>query len=190
MSVPHYGVSAQVYDGDKALTTQTFSELNSKNGRQYQASLYNPAFANGAITYVVIVVGSEDVLIKGINTQFTGSLIAATTFKNPTYTGGTPLTYYNFNDRDSVPGTLELLVGASVTVEGTQVGPTLYSIGGPTTGNRAQTSISLPQGAERVFAAGETYLFKIENMSGEEIKTSTLATWYQGPISTNVTLEA
>lgn len=179
-------IQPEVTGGDQAVTIQTFSELNSKTGRQYQIGLYNPALAVGANADLIIVVGDEDVIIKGVSTQFTGELISATTYKDPVYTGGTPLPYYNFNDRDAVPGTLQLLAGATVTSPGTQVGPTLTSIGAPTSGNRVQTSISLPQGAERIFPAGGTYLFRTINLSDEIIKTSTVATWYQGPISTQV----
>ena len=180
-------INEPLIDGDKAVTVQMFTELNSRTGRQYEASFYVPALASGASADVVIVVGAEKMLIKDISVQFESDEIQTQLFRGPSYTGGTEIPVFNLNDGGAVPDDVELLAGASVTDTGTAVGPAVRSLGvAPGFILPRQTSLGQGVGVERVLADNATYLYRITNTNGATTRIAGLATWYQGPISTEI----
>jgi hypothetical protein len=67
MSFDHGGYDPRTIDGNKAVTTQPFTELNSKRGVQYEAAFYLASLAASGVTNIIIAVGaSNPVLIKDI----------------------------------------------------------------------------------------------------------------------------
>lgn len=191
MTIPRFGISYQVYDGNKAITTQNFTELNSKLGNQFEASFYAEGVDTGASVDLVFQVGSShDVLIKDIVAEFNSNQAQSMLYKNPTFTGGAVVDIYNLNERDSNPADVTIISGVNTTVAGTQVAPTITTIGSDGNGNKLISTTSLTSGAERVLAKGVTYLYRITNTGSASADVSGLATWYQGPLSTQTTLEA
>lgn len=191
MTIPRFGISYQVYDGNKAITTQNFTELNSKLGNQFEASFYIGGVAIGASVDLVFQVGdSYDVLIKDIVAEFNSNKVQSMLYKNPTFSGGAVVDIYNLNERDSNPADVTIIGGVNTTAVGTQVAPTITTIGSDATGNRAISTTNLTSGAERVLSKGVTYLYRITNTGSGSADISGLATWYQGPLSTQTTLEA
>lgn len=191
MTIPHFGVSYQVYDGNKAITIQGFTELNSKLGNQFEASFLAEGIAPDANVDLIFQVGSsDDVLIKDIIAEFNSDQVQTMLYKNPTFTGGTAIDIYNLNERDGKPEDVIILGGATVTDTGTQVAPTITSLGSTEVGNRVVSTAGLTSGAERVLAKGVSYLYRITNTGAANSDISGVATWYQGPLSTQTTLEA
>lgn len=99
------GYDPRTIDGNKAVTVQPFTELNSKSGRQYEAAFYIPSLPDGATADLAFTVGAEPVLIKDIETQFASVAVSVQFFKSPTFTGGTVVDVYNLNDAGEVPMT-------------------------------------------------------------------------------------
>lgn len=174
--------------GNAAITAQSFTELNSKLGTQYEAAFFSgtPLAQGNSIDLVFIVGPSHDVLIKDIITQFNSEQIQTAIYKSPTYAGGASVPVYNLNDRDAKASDVTILGGATVTNTGTQIGPTITTIGSTSSGNRAISTVSISPNAERVLARGETYLYRITNTGSADALISGVATWYQGPLSTQL----
>lgn len=183
-------INEQLIDGPKALTVQSFTALNSKKGSQYEAAIYLPVLAPNTASDLVFVVGDDPVLIKDIQIQFDSNRFSTQVFRNPTYTGGSPVTIYNVNDEQAIPPTSSILAGVTISATGTAVGPEISSLGSDGIGNRVISARSSDVGAERVMWPGATYLFRLSNKSLlDPTRVSGLATWYQGPLSTETPLE-
>lgn len=180
----------ELFDGFKAITVQPFTEVNSKLGRQYQASFFQPALAAGSSADIVIIVGSSPMVFKDIQVSFDSTLVSAQIFRGPTYSGGSPINIYNMNDEQAVAPVASLLGGVTTTATGTAVGPEIYSLGGEGIGNRTIGSVFQGSGVERILWPGETYLYRITNKDATlPSRITGVATWYQGPLSVNVGLE-
>lgn len=177
----------RVVDGNKAITSQSFTELNSKTGRQYEASFYDDALAASGVADIAFEVGDDPVLMKDVAIQFTSLVISLQVFKGPTFTGGNAITIYNMYEGGAVSPTSTVTGNVSTSDAGTPISPTEYSLGATAQGNRLISSGAGGVGVERVLSAGETYLFRITNEDDTNASMiAGLATWYQGPISVNI----
>lgn len=183
-------LAEQLFDGNKAITAQSFLELNCKTGNQWETSRYNPAMPANSVTDTVIATGSEYVLVKDLIINFDSLLFGVQWFKGTTYTGGTPRTIYNMrDDAGTVPG-VQLLDGATVTSIGTAVGPMIHALGTETSGNRRTTPFTPQLGIERVLSPNSVYAFRSSNLDAvNPSRVSSIATWYEGPLSTDTPLE-
>lgn len=183
---PFDGIDPRVYVGTQAFTTQSFTEANCKNGVQYELTTFNATFAAGAVTDFILTTGSKPVLIKNRQFTFTGSQLNTTIYKNPTYTGGTVVPYYNLSDINPVAGTVVIRGTPTVTSPGTQIAPTFTLLGSiPQTGQAVTTTSAENslRGLERVLAPNTTYLFRTINTSAATMLITTQATWYEGGLS-------
>jgi len=189
----HYGIrrfpysDPRVVDGEKAFTVQPFAELNSKRGTQYESAFYLASLAAGAHVDLAFIIGLGRVLIKDLSLQFDGTEIATQIFKTPTYTGGTALPVFNMNDQNAVAGTVSILSGVTASATGAAVGPQIRALGTVENGNRAQSSIAANVGVERVLSQNATYLYRVTNTGTEASRIAGVTTWYQGPLSVEVT---
>lgn len=184
------GLPTQLFDGNKAMTVQSFIELNCKLGNQYQLGFYNPSIAPNGSAYLAMEVGaSNHVLIKSIYSQFRSQLIASTLFKSPALSAGAGLVLPHFNMRDF--GTtngdvvIKYIQEADVISEGVQVGATNYALGDDSNKpSPGATGVGLLQDIERVLEKGNTYLYRIQNLDQSNATALTgTATWYQGELS-------
>lgn len=180
-------LNPDIQGGNQAVTFQPFTELNSKLGTQYEAAFYVPTISASGFVDLVFEVGpSFPVLIKGLQAQFKSDLLQATVYRDPVFTGGVEITVYNLNDAGAVPDDVRLLSGVSVSDTGTQVSPTITTLGSSGTFvSPASSTLSVEGGVERVFEKGTTYLYRITNAdTNDSTPLAGLATWYQGPLST------
>ena len=180
---PTLGPPEGVYTGSRALTVQSYIESNCKNGAQYELTTYTAGVASGAIRDFIIITGDKPVLLKNRLFQFTGERITTSVFRGPTYTGGTPIAYYNLNDINPVAGTIQVLGTPTVTSVGTQVSPTTDILGNLPQGGQSFTATEAESGVvglERIFRPNTTYLFRTINNSAAAINISSRSTWYEG----------
>lgn len=178
-------IDPRVYVGTQAFTTQSFIEANCKNGVQYQISTYNGAFGAGATTDFIVSTGSKPVLIKNRHFIFDGSLITTTVFKNPTFSGGTIIPYYNMSDINPVTGLVVIRGTPTVTSTGVQVSPSVNLLGSIPQGGQSITSTDAQsdvEGLERVLAPNTNYLFRTVN-NGVLCRISTISSWFEGALS-------
>lgn len=182
-------VDPGVYVGVEAFTTQSFVEANCKNGTQYEISTYDANFVNGTNRDFVVITGSKPILIKNRVFQFTGSQLTVNIYRNPTYTGGTPLTYYNMSTINPVVGLAQILGAPTVSAVGTQIAPTTVLLGNvPQTGQAIVTTNdeSSVRGLERVLAPNSVFLFRTTNSSPIAMALSSKNTWYEGDLSSTI----
>jgi len=181
-------LSPQLIDGDKALTTQTFTELNSKSGSQFEAAIYEANLASGETADVIVQTGDDPLIFKDVIAGFDGDHLSTQWFRNPDYTGGSEIPAYAFNDEGADPQLFTLLGGATVADPGTPVGPKIHTIGTDGQANRRVSTVSEAVGVERILASNAVYLFRFTNENNSDTRLTAAATWYQGPLSTNVEL--
>ena len=183
---PYAGVPSSVFDGNKAITVQSFSELNSKRGNQFEVAFANPSFPANSSAYYIVQTGSLPVIIKSQIFQFTFGEASTQIFRDPTFTGGNPLPIYNYNDiTPAAPEVVFLIGGVVVTNEGVPVSPAVVTYGTAGGGNQRVPSVGASTGSERVLAPNTTYAFKGENLTNQEGKTSGVINFYEGPLSVN-----
>lgn len=183
---PSEMLSPRVLVGLEALTTQSFIEANCKNGVQYELATYDTAFLVGANREFILITGSKPLLVKSRVFSFTGDEISTVVYKNPTYTGGTPVPYYNLSDINPTPGEAVLLGTPTVSNAGTQISPIYRLLGSLPQGGQA-VSVTEAEGSvpdlERVLAPNTTYLFRTTNTGTVTSKFSSKNTWYEGHLS-------
>lgn len=176
----------RVYTGLKALTVQSFSESNSKNGTQFNTQARLVSVAAGGTLDLLITTGSKPVLTKGLLVQFTGTQIETTLYKGVTASGGNTIPTYSLNT-DTFPS-MQAVVKANtptaftITVAGTQVSPNEFFYGIADQGNKATPSL-IAGGTERVLAPNTTYLRRIWNRGASACIIDFEATLYEGELS-------
>lgn len=175
-------VPSGLYEGQRAMTVQNYTEANVKLGVQYELSNYEPSFSNASPTDFIIITGQNPILIKGLLWQFDGIGFTSTLYSSPSYSGGTAVSYFNKNTRNPVQGTVQFLSSPVVTAEGTQVSATRTILGSSGTGNSivTTTQIQEPEGIETVLSPNSTFLLRRESIDTNPQRISTYATWYEG----------
>ncbi|MCY1435908.1 hypothetical protein D9M71_520190 [compost metagenome] len=161
------------------MTMQNFTEANVKNGVQYEVSSNTAELANGAHIDTIFITGDQPVLIKNRIVQFSGVSLLTRVFRAPTYTGGSPVPYFNLDDISPVTGGVQVIGGATVTDTGVEFGAPTYSIGSAGVGNSSLSTYST-QGIERRLRPNTTYLQRITNDSGATQRVSGYLSWYEG----------
>jgi len=168
--------------GFRAVTTQSYVEANVKNGAQWEVGLYDPVFPSLAVNDVVIITGSVPIVLKGRALRFDGLGLMTSTFEAPAYSGGTPIPFYNLNHRNQATPEIQILGGTTVTDDGVQLSANKYFLGSDAVGNTITSSEGFEaQGAEFIFAANTTYLFKITSIDDTSTqRVFSYVTWYEG----------
>lgn len=193
------GLSPQgLFEGLRAITTQSYTEANVKNGAQFSASTYLTGLTAGEFIDVIVVTGAKKVLIKGqlISLRDSGDLIIDW-YKAPAYTGGQNLSagVYNQSDVNRLPSTVQLFGVAptnpatgdyspndatkpNVSNIGTKIAPTLVTLGIAGQGS-SQNSRAASEGLEMVLDANSTYLFR-RTAVGATAAMFGFSTWFEG----------
>lgn len=180
-SIPEQNTPSAIYGGDMAVTVQSYTPLNVKRGTQWEFSTYNPTFAGGSTRYYVVITGSKPALIKGRAVYFTGAGLRLSTYRDPVYTGGTPVTFYNCNYRNPVAAELQILVDPSVTSEGVKIAADKHPLGTSPVGSASTSTLTNEGGdLEYLLDANSTYLFSTTNLDAGAIRVSSFTTWYEG----------
>lgn len=177
-------IDSRVYTGLQAFTTQSFSEANSKNGTQYEASDKVANLGVGANRDTILITGNFPIIIKSRQIVFNGTSIVARVFKNPTYSGGVVVPYYNLSDLNPVTGTVVVKGAPTVTSTGTEFAAPTYGIGSTGQGN-SEISTYTATGNERILAPNSTYLLRLTNDSAAIQDVAVYISWYEGILSSN-----
>lgn len=176
---PADGMPEGLFTGTRAVTVQNYVEANVKNGVQFESSSLSSAVAAGGIVDVVFITGVKPVIVKARQITFNGANATVRVYREPEYTGGSPGSPYNLNDRNPVASTSTILTGASVSSPGTEFGAPSFLIGSTGVGQTA-TSTYAVAGQERVLRANTTYLLRITNTSGAAQDFASYLSWYEG----------
>lgn len=170
----------KVLVGLRALTVQSYTEANVKNGLQYETSSDVVALtaSTGRID-IIMITGSKPVIVKSRVIDFVGKKIRSSVFRAPTYSGGTPATIYNLNDINPIVTTVSVLSGATITNTGVEFGAPNVIYGSDLQGNSVQGTFAV-SGQERVLRSNTTYLLRLENLGDTVANVASYLTWYEG----------
>lgn len=169
-------VPAGAFGGDRAMTVQSYLDVNIKAGMQFEGSTLL-TMAGLSVNYTVFVTGALPVILKGRYLTYSGVGVSGEVRKAPTYTGGTSAPYQNANDINPQVGLSTILVGAAVTGLGTEPFAPTYSFGGDSQQNKGGSGLL---GGEKVLAANTTYLLVITSLDSQSQQVSSFLSWFEG----------
>lgn len=181
------GFPPLAFEGLRALTTQNYTEANVKNGVQYEASALNLAVpaspAAGSNIDIIVTTGLKPVLIKLRSIDFNGLKMEARVYKDPAFSGGTIVPYFNMNLRNPVPGTIVAKANGPtplvITSVGTECAAATYGMGSTGQGQTVLGTYKV-SGIERLLAPSTSYLLRITNTSASPQDIATYLSWYEG----------
>lgn len=168
------------FSGLRALTVQSYSEANAKNGTQHEGSTILVDFAAGASNDTIFLTGSLPVSLKARIINFDGTGVKGEVFTGPTYTGGTPAEYQNASDINPVVGLSQIIVGSTVTDDGDLVFAPSYSFGNSS--NQGKGGIGAALGSEKLLKPNTAYLFRLTSLDTGTQNISSLLSWYEGEL--------
>lgn len=168
------------FTGNRALTTQDYTEANVKNGLQYYLQDKLPIIAAGGTHNIHFRTGAKPVIVKSRDFYTNGDSVSYQIFKAPTgVTGGAALAVQNYNDYlTPIPTTVAVTAGVSVGSPGTPWGDpqNIYNAG--SVGQRIGSG--LPPGGERVLAPNKSYLVQVINNGSGNAQADWFLSWYEG----------
>jgi hypothetical protein len=171
---------AGCFSGTRALTTQSYTEANSKNGTEHEGSTLLLAVAGGSSNDTFFVTGALPVSLKGRVIGYTGDGVTAEIFTGATYTGGASVPYQNASDINPVSGLSQIIVGATVATEGALAFAPNHLIGN--TSIQGKGTAAVISGREHLLKANTTYLFRLTSLDTTAQDITSLLTWYEGDL--------
>lgn len=171
------GFPSGVFEGFRAITTQSYDEANKKNGTQWEASRLL-TLAGEAIVYSIILTGSKPVDLKSRVLGYTGLGVVGRIFKAPTYTGGTTDPWYNLNTEVSGQPLAQLISAPTVSNNGTQIGADIHGIGPASQIAKGSTPYHL--GANRILTPNTAFLLEIQSLDTAPQEVTARLEMYEG----------
>lgn len=166
----------EAFGGDRAITVQTYLDVNIKLGAQFEGSTLL-TLEGGGINYTVFITGSLPVILKGRYLTYSGAGIGGDIYKAPTYSGGVVTPYQNGNDINPKAGLSSILVGATVQQLGTLKFAPTYSFRGDSPQSKGGEGVL---GGEKILAANTTYLLVLTSLDTLQQKASSFLSWFEG----------
>lgn len=168
-----------IYEGTRAVTTQGYVEANTKLGVQFEGSVLL-TIGGSASNDTIFLTGSKPVSLKGRKISYNGEGVTAEIYASPTYTGGSPVTYQNANNKNPAVGESQIIVGATITDEGTLAFSPIHSLGnsGFFGGGSQVPGIE----SERILAPNTPYLLRLINLDGAAQQVASHLSWYEGDL--------
>jgi len=160
------GIPMSVLAGRNAITTQTYSEANRKNGDQFVASRKLTA-TNGQVINSIIQTGTKPIDLKSREFAYSGLGLDADIYEGATYTGGVNDPIYSANGITPNSFDFQLKSGITVTDIGTKFAATIYAFGESSQQSRGSTLTAL--GSNYILAPNTSYLLRIVSNDNQDI---------------------
>lgn len=145
---------------------------NTYSGRAWEAQRLVEPMATGQRATSILKTGSLPVLLKARVFAYTGDGLTVNIYRNPVYTGGAPDPVYNMSSLSDVVLESKLLVGFTLTDDGTPAAATMSLIG-PASAQGAGSVLSR-FGSNRVLAPNTSYLLTFTSLSNAQTVTARL----------------
>lgn len=169
-----------VFQGLRAMTVQSYTEANSKLGVQHEGSTLLSGVAGLSSNDTFFVTGALPVALKGRVIGYTGNGVKAEIFTGATFTDGISVPYQNASDINPVAGLTQIIVGATVSDEGTLAFAPDYLIGN--TSNQGKGASGAIIGREKLLKRNTIYLFRLTSLDNQSQDITSLLTWYEGEL--------
>ncbi len=163
----------------RALRDGSIIQEGTRTGRLYNASRRVTAVVAGANIDSIFTVGALPVYLFQREVGRSGLGVSASIYRGPTFTGGTLDPVYSVNDLtgDGDLSTIQLRIGPTVTVVGTQTIATSYAIGN--TSNQGQGGIA--ELKQPLYMLPNTaYLLRITSLDSQAQDITASIAWYEG----------
>ena len=108
--------------GLRAINTQSYVESNTKLGTQFYMQVHVPSIAASSSFSFGFTTGALPIIIKDRQMSAFAVSVTLQLFKQPTFSGGTPVVIQNYNDINPVATTVTVAKGVTVTSSGTPWG--------------------------------------------------------------------
>lgn len=156
---------------------------NTYSGQAWEAQrvVSNMALAQRATS--IFKTGALPVLLKARVFAYTGDGLTVNIYRNPVYTGGTPDPVYNMSSLTQEVLLSQLLVGFTLTGDGTPAAATMSLIG-PASAQGAGSVLSR-FGGNRVLAPNTSYLLTFTSLSNAQNVTARLE-FFEGIVDYSV----
>jgi len=179
MSYP--GVTPKgLYSGERAITSQSYTEANIKNGSQFEGSADFGTVATATELKTVFLTGALPVSLKGRTVSFTGEGVQAEVYKAPVYSGGSPAAYQNATDISPNTGISQIIVGATITNDGSLLFAPIYAFGNAS--NQGKGGVLTLVEPEHILAPNTAYMLKITSLDSGNQKIASHLSWYEGEL--------
>lgn len=177
-------IDPNVYSGLAAFTVQDYTEINSKNGTQYETQIVFTSIQPEETVNFTFYTGDDPVIVKFRKLTGEYSDITYDIYKNTVFTGGDVNVYGNLNDVNPVTGSVEIFENVTITDNGQLIPPSRNILG---SGLNKTVTYGTPEG-ERILDAGVTYSVLITNNSNSNAIPKLIVDlgWYQGPIDVEI----
>lgn len=169
---------AGVATGERAITVQFYTEANAKLGVQHEGSAIFENVPGGWIGNTIFKTGALPVALKGRLINFDGVGVKGEIFTGATYTGGTSAPYQNASDINPVVGLSQIIVGATITNDGTLAFAPTYAFGNAS--NQGKGGLQPVLGDEKLLKPNTTYLLRLTSLDDQPQTISSLLSWYEG----------
>ncbi len=167
--------------GTRAITLQSYTEANVKNGLQFELSHYEDSLVGGGSFDIALTTGNKPIIVKAMDLSASGEGLRMQTFKSPAFSGGTPKSVYNLNaGNSSIPTQSSVVLNPSVTSTGTKMSADIYSLGGNTGFGGFGGGAASTTGLEKIIPANTSILIRLTNINGTPERAFTYMTWYEG----------
>lgn len=196
--VQQLGFPNGLYEGSAAVTTQSYTEANVKNGSQFSASSYFTGLTAAENIDIIVITGAKKVLIKAQYLALKdGGDILQDWYRDPVYTDGANISagIYNQSEINPEATTIQLIgptptdaaagnyapndaTKPNVSDVGTKIQPTLVTLGitgqGSSSGSRSTIT-----GLEHELDANSVYLFR-RRFVANTASMFGFSTWFEG----------
>ena len=172
---------AGIASGLRAVTVQSYTEANVKNGVQFYLQHNLPQLpATTGVYKLLFTTGAKPVLVKGREMYGIGETFSLQVYKQPTAPtpGGTLLTVQNYNDIAAAATTVTVRGGVTTTADGTSWGDPQRLFGQSAAGQRAGSGLA--PGGDRVLKPNSSYLVVFRNTGSGTADIDYFLTWYEG----------
>lgn len=171
---------AGLFVGLRAMTTQSYTEANVKNGLQFECGTTINTIAAGANLDILFITGAKPVIVKSRSISFSGAGIVATVYEGTTTSAaGSTLAVSNLSRINPIPTTATVTQGPTVTAIGNLISAPNSAVGSTTQGQNILGTFSVG-GAERVLKPNTTYLLRVNNTDSSSAKVAVYFSWYEG----------
>lgn len=168
------------FTGLRAINTQNYIESNIKLGVQHEGSTILEDVPSLGVNDTIFLTGALPVALKSRNVGYTGTGVSTFIYEAPTYTGGTSAPYQNPNAMNPVTGLAQIIVGATVTVDGTLIFAPEHLLG-PTSQQAKGSGVNV-LGQEKILQPNTAYLFRLTSLDPQIQDITSLLSWYEGEL--------
>lgn len=168
-----------LYEGFRAVTTQSYTEANAKNGVQHEISVFVDNAPGGGVSDTLFITGSKPVILKERIASYTGDGVLLEIYEGATYSVlGVTVPSYNLSRIIATSPEATFYSASTITGQGVKAYPDEYLIGNVS--NQGNGGTGLVIGRERILKANTVYLFKATSLDSAAQDIWLFDSFYEG----------